>query len=162
MEIQSFIYKPCHFFFICLLATLDARVIFFQGRRGRSTVDRSVLSNPEKKITLAPRVSFSLPFTVNSRLLRYFLMQTLSQRRLSWHQIGLKRRGIMKRKPHVQSFLSAWNKRLLSATKRHAGKRLLKTGQDIKGGFGAGGGGEGGRGGRASLFFSCTVLKELL
>ena len=68
----------------------------------------------------------------------------------------------MKRKPHVQSFLSAWNKRLLSATKRHAGKRLLKTGQDIKGGFGAGGGGEGGRGGRASLFFSCTVLKELL
>ena len=29
----------------------------------------------------------------------------------------------MKRKQYVQPFLSVWNKRLLSATARHAGKR---------------------------------------
>ena len=39
---------------------------------------------------------------------------------LTWHQIRLTRKGIMKRK-HLQSFLSVCNKRLLSA--RHAGKR---------------------------------------
>ena len=42
---------------------------------------------------------------------------------LTWHQIRLTRRGIMKRKQHLQSFLSVCNKRLLSATARHAGKR---------------------------------------
>ena len=42
---------------------------------------------------------------------------------LTWHQIRLTRRGIMKRKQHLQSFLSVCNKRLLSATRRHAGKR---------------------------------------
>ena len=35
----------------------------------------------------------------------------------------LTRKGIMKRKQHLQSFLSVCNKRLLSATARHAGKR---------------------------------------
>ena len=42
---------------------------------------------------------------------------------LTWHQISLTKRGIMKRKQHLQSFLSVCNKRLLSATTRHAGKR---------------------------------------
>ena len=42
---------------------------------------------------------------------------------LTWHQIRLTRRGIMKRKQHLPSFLSVCNKRLVSATARHAGKR---------------------------------------
>ena len=80
----------------------------------------------KKKIPLAPRLSFVLPFTLNSRLLRYFSVLTLSQKTFHhWHQIRLKRRGIVKRK-HVQSFLSVWNKCLLSGTAKnawHAGKR---------------------------------------
>ena len=42
---------------------------------------------------------------------------------LFWHKIRLTRRGIMKQKQHLQSFLSVCNKRLLSATARHARKR---------------------------------------
>ena len=45
---------------------------------------------------------------------------------LTWHQIRLTTRGIMKRKQHLQSFLTVCNKRLFSATTRHAwhaGKR---------------------------------------
>ena len=88
--------------------------------------NHGVFSPTLKKFPLALRVSFGLPFTVNSQLLRYFLVQTLSQKHLTWHQIRLKRRDIMKRKQNVQSFLSVWNKRLLSATASHAwhaGKR---------------------------------------
>ena len=39
---------------------------------------------------------------------------------LAWHQVRLKRRGIMKRKQHLQSSLSVCNKRLLSVTARDA------------------------------------------
>ena len=88
--------------------------------------NRRAFSPTLEKFPPTRRVSFGLPFTVNSRLLRYLLVQTLSQVKFIWHQIRLKRRGIIKWKQHVQSFLSVWNKRLLSATARHAchaGKR---------------------------------------
>ena len=38
------------------------------------------------------------------------------KKKLTCHQIRLKRRESMKRNQHVQCFLSVWHKRLLSAT----------------------------------------------
>ena len=63
-------------------------VIFFRPRP--LIWNRGAFSPTLQNIPLSPRVSLGLPFTVNSRLLRYFLVQTLSQKRKMWNQIRRK------------------------------------------------------------------------
>ena len=49
-----------------------------------------------------------------------FWRKLKAKKNFAWHQIRLKRRGIMTRKKHVQSFFSLWNKCLLRASARQA------------------------------------------
>ena len=68
---------------------------------------------------------FFLSFSVNSWLLWYFFCANVKPNNvLTWHQIRLTRREIMKWKQHLQSFLSVCNKRLLNCK---AGMTCWKT-----------------------------------
>ena len=65
-------------------------------------------------------LSFGLSFTVNTPAFTVLFGANVKLFFFTWLEIRLKRRGIMKRKQHLQFFLSVCNKRLLSATARHA------------------------------------------